>query len=472
MKFPPLMTDLYQLTMLAGYVDAGRHETPAVFELFYRDEPFAGGYAVFAGLQPALDYLEQLRFSEEDLAYLRQLDLFKQAFIEFLASFRFAGRVSAPPEGSIVFANEPLLTVEAPLAQAQFVETALLNIVNFQTLVATKASRLVQAAGSSQVIEFGLRRAQGPDGAMSVARAACIGGVGSTSNVQAGKRYGLPVKGTHAHSWIMSFADELSAFRAYVKSFPDSSILLVDTYDTLESGLPNAITVAGEMRQQGHELAGIRLDSGDLAALSRTVREQLDQAGFPGVKIVASNDLDEEAISEIRNAGGCIDIYGVGTRLAICAGEQGGALGGVYKLVSIDGQPRLKTTSDPQKATLPGAKRVWRVSDGDDMMICDIIACVDEKPAKDRAGLEELLAGQNLDLPAGWQCAPLGTTVMETGTAVTESTPLEDLAAHHAAQIARLPESFRRQRPDRQYPILLSPGLAELRTRLTEDTKT
>ena len=256
MRYSPLLTDLYELTMLAGYLEEGMSEMPAVFDLFFRQNPFQGGYAVFAGLDPALDYLEGLRFADNDLAYLKSLGIFRPRFLDYLRDFRFRGTVTAPPEGTAVFGGEPLLTVEGSLAEAQFAETALLNIINFQTLVATKAARINQAAAGGTVIEFGLRRAQGPDGGLSAARAACVGGVRSTSNVLAGKMFGIPVKGTHAHSWIMAFPDELTAFRKYAEVFPDGCILLADTYDTLRSGIPNAIIVARELRDRGHELVG------------------------------------------------------------------------------------------------------------------------------------------------------------------------------------------------------------------------
>ncbi|HXE97123.1 MAG TPA: nicotinate phosphoribosyltransferase, partial [Dongiaceae bacterium] len=323
MRYSPLLTDLYELTMLAGYLEEGKTESRAVFDLYFRTNPFEGGYAVFAGLETALKFLEELCFSEEDLEYVAGLCLFKPRFIDFLREFRFRGRVTAPAEGSVVFANEPLLTVEGTLAEAQFVETALLNIINFQTLTATKAARVCHAAAGAEVVEFGLRRAQGPDGGLSASRAACVGGCRGTSNVMAGKLFGLPVRGTQAHSWVQAFPDELTAFRAYAGSFPDSTILLVDTYDTLKRGVPNAITVARELREHGHELGGIRIDSGDLAYLSREARRMLDEAGFSGVRIVVSNDLDEYVIESVRSEGGMADVYGVGTRLATCAGFGG-----------------------------------------------------------------------------------------------------------------------------------------------------
>ena len=400
MRYPPLLTDLYELTMLAGYLEEGMAEKQAVFDLFFRTNPFEGGYAVFAGLEPALDYLEGLRFLPEELEYLQGLGIFRPRFIEFLREFRFRCTVTAPPEGTVVFANEPLVTVEGALAEAQFVETALLNIINFQTLVATKASRINHAAAGAPVIEFGLRRAHGPDGGLSCARAACVGGVRSTSNVQAGMVYGLPVRGTHAHSWVQAFPDELAAFRAYADAFPYSSILLVDTYDTLKSGIPNAITVARELRDRGHELRGVRLDSGDLAFLSRESRRMFDEAGFPGVKIVASNELDEFVISSIRDEGGRVDIYGVGTKLATCGGAGGGALGGVYKLVAVDGLPKLKVTSDIAKATLPGKKRLLRMRAADDGLIQDVICLEQEMPNAGDTVFDPCNPLQHTSLPA------------------------------------------------------------------------
>jgi nicotinate phosphoribosyltransferase len=335
----PLFTDLYQLTMLAGYFEHGMLGEHAVFDLYFRKAPFGGSYAIWAGLAPALDYLTSLRFQDEEIIYLESLKLFSPEFLRYLAEWKFSCQVVAIPEASVVFPHEPLLSIIGPLGEAQLVETALLNIVNFQTLVATKAARTVTAATGlasgewvakpGTVIEFGARRAQGPDGARSAARAAFIGGAMGTSNVEAGQRFGVPVTGTHAHAWVQAFGDELTAFRAYAKAFPDSTTLLLDTYDTLESGLPNAITVAGELAATGHRLRAVRLDSGDLAYLSQRVRAGLDEAGFGDVRIVASNDLDEHVIESVIREGGKIDVYGVGTQLVTAGGSGGGALGGV-----------------------------------------------------------------------------------------------------------------------------------------------
>lgn len=470
MSLSALTTDLYELTMLAGYLEEGMHETEAVFDLFFRHPPFNGGYAVFAGLEPALEYLETLRFRDDELEYLRGLGMFEARFLDFLADLRFRGNVTAPPEGTPVFANEPLLTVEGPLAQVQLVETALLNIINFQTLVATRAARLTTAAAGSEVIEFGLRRAQGPDGGLSVARAACVGGVRSTSNVLAGKTFGIPVKGTHAHSWVMAFPDELASFRAYARAFPDSCVLLVDTYDTLKSGIPNALTVAAELREQGHELIGVRLDSGDLAYLSRESRRMFDQAGFPDVRIMASNELDEYIIESMRSEGGRVDVYGVGTRLASCSGEGGGALGGVYKLVRINGHPRLKVTSDIAKATLPDRKRVLRAVGEDGSFIQDLITLADEAIPPGAMVFDPANPLQHRQLPPSARLEELRSLVMREGRRTSPVSPsLDDMAARCADQLRRLPPGCLRLINPHRYRVSISHSLKELRDRLMEE---
>ncbi len=469
MRYSALMTDLYELTMLAGYLDEEMHEKPATFDLFFRTAPFKGSYAVFAGLAPALEYLRQLHFSGDDLAYLKRLGIFKPRFLEFLRDFRFRGRVSAPPEGTVVFPTEPLLQVEGTLAEAQFVETALLNLINFQTLVATKAARLAVAAGEEgEVIEFGLRRAQGPDGGLSVVRGACIGGVRSTSNVWGGRVFGIPVKGTHAHSWVMAFDDELAAFRAYAECFPDSCVLLVDTYDTLESGIPNAITVARELRERGYEMQGVRLDSGDLAYLSREARRMFDDAGFPDVKIVASNELDEEVIRTIRDEGGCIDIYGVGTKLATCHGDGGGALGGVYKLVSLDGKPRMKITSDIAKATLPDRKTTWRVLEEDGTFHLDLIARDGEHPKTGDTVYDPANPSRHKQLKEGIRLERLHDLVMNNGEVVGELSSLEQATERCCQQLLKLPAGSLRLTNPHVYKVSISQGLHDLRSELIE----
>ena len=471
MRYAPLLTDLYELTMLAGYLEQGMHERPAIFDLFFRQNPFKGGYAVFAGLETALGYLEELAFSADDLDYLDGLKLFKPPFLSYLEGFRFRGSVSAPAEGCAVFAREPLLTVEGGLAEAQFVETALLNIINFQTLVATKGARIKHAAGGAEVLEFGLRRAQGPDGGLSATRAAYIGGVRSTSNVQAGKSYGIPVRGTHAHSWIMAFPDELTAFRRYAESFPDSCVLLIDTYDTLASGLPNALQVAAELKARGHELYGVRIDSGDLAYLSRLARAAFDAAGFTGVKIVASNELDEHVIESIRAEGGRVDIYGVGTRLATCAGEGGGALGGVYKLVRIDSEPKLKLTSEVSKSTLPDRKRVLRAVDPEGLFIQDVITLEDEEINPGDLVYDPANPLQQVRIPKRASFIELRSRVMEGGSRIAPAATLEMAAERSARDLRQLPDGCQRLINPHVYKVSLSAGLNRLRLKLIAEVQ-
>jgi len=466
MRISPLMTDLYQLTMLAGYLREGIADKPVAFDLFFRTNPYQGSYAVFAGLGPALDYLENLRFGEEELGYLQGLNLFDDIFLDYLRTLRFRGRVVAPAEGTVVFANEPLLTVEGTLAEAQFVETALLNLINFQTLVATKAARITHAAGDGTVLEFGLRRAHGPNGGLLATRAACIGGVRSTSNVEAGFVYDIPVRGTHAHSWIMAFPDELSAFRAYADAFPDQCILLIDTYDTLASGLPHAVQVAREMRQRGHELGGVRIDSGDLAYLSRRVREAFDGAGFPAVKIVASNDLDEYVIEAIRSDGGMVDIFGVGTRLATCAGPGGGALGGVYKLVECDGIPKLKVTSDLAKATLPGKKAVMRAVAANGDYLQDVLASLDDPLLPGDLVYDPANPLQSVMLAEDAKLIDIRHVVMEEGRRILPDESLETMANRCQKELQRLPTGTLRLMNPHRYKVSLSPQLNTLRSQL------
>ncbi len=376
-----MMTDLYQLTMMYGYFKHSMKDNVAVFDLFFRQTRPNTVYAVMAGLESAVDYVKNLHFEEDDIAYLRSLHLFDESFFDYLRAFRFTGEMYAMPEGTVVFPHEPLVRVKAPIIEAQLLETALLNIINHQTLIATKASRVVYAANGDPVLEFGLRRAQGPDAGIYGARAAIIGGCSSTSNVLTGKLYDVPIKGTHAHSWVMSFPTELDSFRAYAKTFPDTCLLLVDTYDTLRSGIPNAITVFEELREQGYEPVGIRLDSGDLAYLSKKAREMLDEAGFQKAKIYASGDLDETVIRDLKAQGACIDVWGVGTRLI--TSDDHPALGGVYKMSAelIDGKliPKIKRSDNPAKVTNPGYKKVYRLyRNKNGKAIADLITLAEE----------------------------------------------------------------------------------------------
>ncbi|MES2572953.1 MAG: nicotinate phosphoribosyltransferase, partial [Verrucomicrobiota bacterium] len=335
---PALLTDLYQLTMLYAHWKSDTADKEAVFHLFYRKQPFKGGFSIACGLSDAIDYLRALSFGEEELAYLRTLcgndgkPLFEHAFLEYLQAMEWQCEVDGIPEGTVVFPHEPLLRIQGPLIQCQLVETTLLNLLNFQTLIATKAARVCLATQGDPVMEFGLRRAQGADGALAASRAAYIGGCAATSNVLAGHLFGIPVRGTHAHSWVMSFDTEENAFRAYAEAMPNNAVFLVDTYDTIR-GVQNAIRQGIALREKGHELAGIRLDSGDLAYLSIEARRMLDEAGFPNASIVASNDLDEHTIVSLKQQGATINVWGVGTKLVTAYDQP--ALGGVYKLAAV-----------------------------------------------------------------------------------------------------------------------------------------
>ena len=470
----PLFTDLYQLTMLAGYFKHGLLEKRATFDLYFRRAPFNGGYAVFAGLENALEYLEHLHFTDTHLEYLQSLKMFEPAFLEYLRGWKFKAKVTAIPEGRVVFPNEPLLTVTGALGEAQLVETALLNILNFQTLVATKAARCVHAANSSHstsgytggtLIEFGARRAQGPNGALSAARAAFIGGAVGTSNVEAGQTFGMQVTGTHAHSWVEAFDSELEAFRAYANTFPDSATLLLDTYDTLESGLPNAIKVAKELEAAGHQLRGVRLDSGDLAYLSRRIRSALDAQKLEHVKIVASNDLDEHVIEAVIREGGRVDVYGVGTQLATGGGEGGGALGGVYKLVQLEGAPKMKLTADRVKSNIPGIKRVWRANTPSGEFAVDVIALEDEQLETGDRVTDPTNPLRATKIPEA-MLEDIRVVVMQDGKRLTVPVSLETLQTRARDDLARLPEGSIRLLNPHVYRVSISEGLLEMRSKL------
>ncbi len=377
-----LLTDFYELTMMQGYFNHKDRDKVVVFDLFYRSNPCGNSFSIAAGLEQVIHYINHLNFSDEDLQYLKNQKIFSKEFLQYLKDFHFSGDIYAVPEGTIVFPHEPIMKIIAPICQAQLIESALLNIINHQSLIATKASRVKWAAGDHTVLEFGLRRAQGPDAGIYGARAAMIGGCDATSNVLAGKMFDVPVKGTHAHSWVMSFDSELEAFRAYANLYPDSCLLLVDTYDTLRSGVPNAITIFKELYDQGlSPNIGIRLDSGDLSYLSKKARKMLDDAGFPEAIISASSDLDEFLIRDLRLQGSRIDLWGVGTNLITSSDCP--AFGGVYKLSAIyqDGQyaPKIKLSNNPVKVTNPGNKKIIRVYHKESgKIIADLIALNDE----------------------------------------------------------------------------------------------
>ena len=380
-----LLTDLYQLTMLQGYFREKQANETVIFDMFFRSNPNSGGYSVCAGLEQVIEYIEGLHFTDEDINYLRTLGLFGDDFLSYLSDFKFTGDIYAIPEGSVIFPKEPIMKIVAPIMEAQLIETAILNIINHQSLIATKASRVVFAANGDTVLEFGLRRAQGPDAGIYGARAAMIAGCFATSNVLAGQMFDVPVRGTHAHSWVMSFSDELTAFRKYANLYPNACILLVDTYDTLRSGVPNAIKVFNEMKEKGIELKnyGIRLDSGDLAYLSKRARQLLDNAGFKDAVISASNDLDENLISSLKLQSAKISSWGVGTHLI--TSKDCPAFGGVYKLSAVYEsdkkafKAKIKLSENAEKNTNPGNKKIYRIYDKDTKkIIADLICLVEE----------------------------------------------------------------------------------------------
>ena len=470
-----LLTDLYELTMMAGYLDQGKADDTATFDLYFRRNPYGGGYAVAAGLEDAVRTILGMRFSGDDIQYLRSLrsprgnQTFPDVFLDYLSRWCFGGEILAVPEGTVVFSHEPLLRVRGRVIECQLIESVLLCHVNFQTLIATKAARIWEASRRAPVLEFGLRRAQGPDGAMSAARAAMIGGADATSNVLGSANFDIPARGTHAHSWIQSFETELDAFRAYSKLFPDECTLLVDTYDTLKSGIPNAIQVGRELRDAGHRLAGIRIDSGDLTFLSKKARRALDAAGLDYVKIVASNDLDEYIIADVLAQGGEIDIWGVGTRLVTGAGEAGGALGGVFKMVEYDGRPKIKISSNLEKMTTPGVKKIVRFYDRDGLMEADALA---ENSEDTRTGEVLIIDPGNplrrTTIRSGRRVELL-VPVVAAGERVYEFPSLEQIRAHRKSQLTELHESYKRLTNPHEYKVGLTQKLWSLKERMIAD---
>ncbi len=474
-----LLTDLYQLTMACAAWRAGLADREAVFHLFFRRNPFGGGYSIACGLEDALDYLTALRFDEEDLAYLAGLPgadggrLFPDDFLAALRGLPLALDVDAVPEGTVVFPNEPLLRVRGPIVPAMLVESPLLNVVNFQTLIATKASRIVHAAQGEPVIDFGLRRAQGVDGALTASRAAYAGGCAATSNVLAGRLFGIPVKGTHAHSWVMLFDGEREAFETYARALPNNCVFLVDTYDTLE-GVRNAIEVGRWLRDHGHQLLGVRLDSGDLAWFSLEARKLLDAAGFPDAKILASNDLDEQTIESLKRQGAAIAVWGVGTRLV--TGYDDPALGGVYKLGAVrrPGEPwqyRVKLSEQAAKTTTPGILQVRRFEDGAGLVADGIFDETRGWPDGPRAIVDPLDFTRQKRIPAGARETDLLVPVLRAGEPVYASPPLAAIRDRALAEVARLPASLKRFLNPHQYPVGLEPSLHERKTRLVLEAR-
>ncbi len=454
-----LYTDFYELTMAQGYFFQGMADKPAAFDYFFRKNPFDGGFVIFAGLAELAQMLEQLRFDSEDIAYLQQQG-FRPEFLEFLRTFRFQGNLYAPPEGEVVFPYEPVVRIEGRILEVQLIETLVLNFLNFQSLIATKAARIRRVAGDRVFLDFGLRRAQGLGG-MQATRAAIIGGANGSSNVLAGFEYDIPVSGTQAHSWIQSFEDELTAFRTFAQLYPDRCILLVDTYDTLKSGIPNAITVAKELEAQGHRLLGVRLDSGDLAYLSKQARKMLDAAGLYYVKIFASNQLDEYAIRSLNEQNAPIDGFGVGTRLAV--GRPSAALDGVYKLCWFDGIPRLKISEDITKVSLPDRKQVWRYIDSNGNFYADGISLLSE--SKPLEIFHPFFPHRHVHV-AHLEAEPLLHPVMHHGKIIVDFPSVQASAAYAQERLSRLEPEYQRFEDPYIYKVGISKALMELRDHL------
>lgn len=473
-----MVMDLYELTMANGYFNDGDKETRVAFDVFYRKNPDRGGFAIFAGLEQIVEYIEELHFAKEDIEYLRSLHTFTEEFLEYLEGFRFSGDIYAFPEGTIMYPNEPVITVVAPLIDAQLVETAILTQVNHQSLVATKTRRIVSAAEGKNVSDFGARRAHNMDAAVYGARASYIGGVNSTATVLAGQMFGIPVSGTMAHSWVMYYQNEFEAFRHYAENYPDNTVLLVDTYDTIQSGVPNAIRVAKEVLEpMGKRLKGIRIDSGDLAYQSIKVRELLDNAGLQDCKIIVSNSLDEYTISSLNTQKARIDGYGVGERMITGASsdyseESISLLGAVYKIAAVEENgvfsPRIKISGTVEKITNPGLKKVYRVYDQKGKAKADLIAKADEEVdmTQDYRFVDPEMPWRNMKF-TGCTVKPLQVKIFENGKLIYKLPSLEEIRAYVSRQLEEeiWEEEQRFVNPHRHY-MDMTPDYYELKMSL------
>lgn len=472
-----LLTDLYELTMMQGYLKNPVQET-VIFDVFYRNNPCGNGFAIAAGLDQMIDYIKNLRFEKDDLDYLRSLEIFDDEFLSYLADFHFSGDIYAIPEGTVVFPREPLVKVIAPIMEAQLVETAILNIINHQSLIATKAARVVNAARGDGIMEFGLRRAQGPDAGTYGARAAVIGGCIGTSNVLTGKMFDVPVLGTHAHSWIMSFPDEYTAFKTYAELYPGACTLLVDTYDTLKSGVPNAIRVFKEMQETGKLSGryGIRLDSGDLAYLSKEARKMLDAAGFEDAVIAASSDLDEYLIDSLKSQGAAITSWGVGTNLI--TSKDCPAFGGVYKLAAVktgDGEfvPKIKLSENTEKITNPGNKTVYRIYEKTNGKLkADLISLVDDvfDESKDLVIFDPQATWKKTHLKGGtYTMKELMVKVFEKGECIYQSPSVMEIREFCKKEQETLWDETRRLVNPHEVYVDLSDRLYAMKTKLLNE---
>ena len=469
-----MLADFYELTMANGYLSEQMQDRTAVFDMFFRRVPADGGYAITAGLAQLVEYLENLHFDEEDIAFLRGKNLFSEDFLAYLRHFSFHCDVWAIPEGTPVFPNEPIVVVRGPVIEAQFIETMVLLSINHQSLIATKANRIVRAAEGRAIMEFGSRRAQGYDGAMLGARASYIGGCHGTACTIAEREYGIPALGTMAHSWMQMFPDELSSFRAYARTYPSACTLLVDTYNVLKSGVPNAIRVfREEIVPRGFRPAGIRIDSGDIAWLSKEARRMLDEAGFPDCRIVASNALDEFIIRDLLRQGACVDLFGVGERLITSRSEP--VFGGVYKLAAVehDGvmEPKIKLSENVGKITIPGFKQVWRLFDRvSGKALADVVTGHDEVISEDSPyeifDPEYTWKRKRL---ANFEAKPLLVPIFEKGRRVYDSPDLADIRMHCADGVATLWEAVLRFENPHKYYVDLSASVWQTRERLLKE---
>jgi nicotinate phosphoribosyltransferase len=477
-SFSALTTDLYEVTMACGYWNAGVSDYEAAFHVTFRENPFKGEFTVACGLATAIDFLREFHFDETEIDYLAAQHgndgkpLFTCGFLDYLRTFRLTCEIDAIPEGTLVFPNEPLIRVCGPIIQCQILETALLNILNFESLIATKAALVCLAAENDPVIEFGLRRAQGVDGGLTAARAACVGGCAGTSNLQAGQRFGIPVSGTQAHSWIMFFEDEIEAFKAYAKAMPNNCVFLVDTYNSLD-GVRHAIDVARELRKGGHEMIGVRLDSGDRVALSIDTRRMLDKAGFRNAKIVCSGDLDEHIIADMKRRGAKIDMWGVGTKLT--TGQPDGALGGIYKLGAVrrpggEWQYRIKLSDERAKTSCPGLLQVRRFHQSDGRFIADAIYEVDHA-ISEPCEIVDLETEQQTEIPLDTEYTNLLVPIFRKGELVYQVPELGTPRERTRQQLSRLPPEVARLGNPRAYRVGLEKSLHELRSTLVARAK-
>ncbi|MFI3213389.1 MAG: nicotinate phosphoribosyltransferase [Eubacteriales bacterium] len=472
-----LMTDLYELTMMQGYFKHKDRNETVIFDAFFRNNPLDSGYSIAAGLQQVIDYVKELKFEKEDISYLASLHIFDADFLEYLETFAFSGDIYAIPEGSVMFPREPMIKVIAPIMEAQLVETAILTIMNHQSLIATKASRVCYAAKGDGIMEFGLRRAQGPDAGIYGARAAMIGGCIGTSNVLAGQLFDVPVKGTHAHSWIMSFPDEYTAFKTYAELYPTACLLLVDTYDTLKSGIPNAIRVFTEMRDVGIPLQmhGIRLDSGDLAYISKKARKMLDEAGFPNAIISASNDLDEFLIDSLKAQGATITSWGVGTNLI--TSKDCPSFGGVYKLAAIKDDngkfiPKIKLSENSEKVTNPGNKTIYRIYEKESGKIkADLICIADETFSENEDILlfDPLEPWKKTKMKAGtFTLREMMVPIFLNGKCIYESPSVMDIRSYCQEELSTLWDETRRLFNPHKVYVDLSARLYDIKIQLLD----